>query len=289
MRYFHSVGKGIVLPLFFLLFSSCSKKSTTDTTTITPPPTSSDADLKSLPKDLGGIQTAVYLSSNIDYGYFVYTPSGYNSNQADYPLLVFLHGSGEVGNSMVDHNALNKLLAHGPPGLISRKNWAPRYPMIVVSPQSLSTAFDPAVMQNFIKYLIKTYRVNIHRIYFTGLSLGALHVFQYITQYVDQSYAAAAVPMSAAYENHPLIANLVKTPIWTFSGESDHTVFIKLITTIGDLNILNPPVKAKITGFPGIGHDCWDLVYSGSGMGKEDSSYDAFNMSIYDWMFQYTK
>lgn len=287
MKQLKNLSKVTIFPLFFLFISSCGKKST-DNPTTTPPPSGSDADLKSLPKDLGGVQTAVYLNSNIDFGYFIYTPSGYSSNQAYYPLLVFLHGVGEKGNSMLDHNVLSRLLIHGPPELISQKKWAPKYPMIVVSPQCVSY-FDTAAMRNFMNYIIKTYRVNIHRIYFTGLSLGANGVFQYMTQYGDQSYVAAAFPMSAAYENHPNIANLSNIPIWTFCGENDYSIFPKLVMTIDDLNKFNPPVKAKITGFPGIGHDCWDLVYSGSGMGTEDKNYAPFNMSIYDWMFQYSK
>lgn len=288
MKCFGHLSKATIFPLLFLLVTSCGKGKTADIPTITPPPAASDADLTILPKDAGGVQTPVYLTNTIPYGYYVYTPSGYTNNQASYPLLVFLHGSGEVGNSMTTPNTIKRVLAHGPPELISKKNWSPKYPMLVVSPQCSST-FDPDSLNEFIKYIIKTYRVNTHRIYLTGLSLGGGGVFDYMTHYANNSsYVAAAVPMSAAFEKRTNLSYLVNVPIWTFVGQDD-TVFPKLKYTIDLINQLKTTLKAKITVFPGIGHDCWDLAYAGTGKGSESKSYDAFNTNIYDWLFQYAK
>lgn len=289
MRHLHNVGKAVIFPLFFLLISSCGKKSTIDTPTRTPPPTTSDADLKSLPKDVGGIQTAVNLTANIDYGYFIYTPSGYSSNQANYPLLIFLHGLGEIGNSMVDPNQLNRLLAHGPPELISKKQWSPSYPMIVVSPQTTVFNFAPAKLNSFISYIISHYHINTHRIYLTGLSMGGQGTFNYVYNYPD-GYVAAAIPMSFGFGSDKPVdySPLKNTPFWSFCGGSDPPLK-SLTNTISSIGKFNPPVKPRLTVYPGVGHDCWDITYTGSGMGSEDKNYDAFNMTIYDWMFQYSK
>ncbi len=290
MKYFKILGKTTLMPFVFLLIiSSCGKdKAQQQPQPVPNPPPVSDADLIALPKDLGGVQTPVFLTKNIKYGYYVYTPSGYTGNQANYPLLVYLHGSGDVGNSLTNPTDLKRILNYGPPQLIYNKKWSPKYPMIVVSPQS-SVGFIPDSLNEFIKYVIKTYRINTHRIYLTGLSLGGGGTFSYITNYPNNgSYVAAAIPMSAPYEKHTNISNLVKIPIWTFIGGDDVNV-LKLVTTIDLINQLSPTYKAKITVFPGVGHNCWDLAYSGSGMGRESKSYDAFNMSIYDWMFQYSK
>lgn len=43
-----------------------------------------------------------------------------------------------------------------------------------------------------------------------------------------------------------------------------------------------------VTMYPGVGHNSWTRTYDGTGMGTERADYDAFNMSIYDWMLQYT-
>lgn len=58
---------------------------------------------------------------------------------------------------------------------------------------------------------------------------------------------------------------------------------------IDSLNASHPAVRARITVFPGVGHnEVVHLVYEGSGMGKEPPSYTAFQTDIYSWMAQYT-
>ena len=58
---------------------------------------------------------------------------------------------------------------------------------------------------------------------------------------------------------------------------------------VDSINKYNPLVKAKLTLYPGVGHDSWSRTYDGSGMGTERADYESFDMSIYDWMFLYTK
>ena len=290
MNQLKTLSKVVITPLLFLLISSCGKNNAPDAPTVTPPPVSSDADLKSLPKDQGGVQTAVYLNNNIDYGYYIYTPSGYSSNQDKYPLLIFLHGGGEEGNSQVDPNYLKRVLTHGPPELISKKQWSPVYPMIVVSPQETGSRFDPDSLQHFIKYIVSNYRINTHRIYLTGLSMGGISAYNYLSKYAKTGYVAAAVPLSIRFDanRYPNPLDLLNFPLWTFVGSADIGVN-DCINIANSINQLKPALKAKLTIFPGVGHDCWDPVYSGSAMGTGDKNYDPFNMSIYDWMFQYSK
>ncbi len=288
MKYFKNLGKGVCIPILFLfIVSSCGKDKTNSPTPSSP--ATSDADLKALPKDLGGIQMPVLLNNtdNTSYGYYVYTPSGYQSNNTSYPLLIFLHGGGEVGNSLTTPGEINRVLAHGPPQMISQHRWAPTYPMIVVSPQTTTLGFKPAELNTFINYIISKYRINIHRVYLTGLSMGGGSAFHYIAAYPN-GYIAAAVPMSAALDKQVDHSPLKNFPLWSFCGGND-TPLPQLIATTNEILSFIPSIKPRLTVFPGVGHDCWDLVYSGSGMGSESKSYDTFNMSIYDWMFQYAK
>lgn len=93
-----------IMVLTFSLSFSCTKKDS-----IKP----DYSNLVNLPKDTGGIQSPVYYNSNVNsFGYYIYTPSGYKDNQAEYPLLIFLHGSGEKGNSMLDKTLLKKVLSN---------------------------------------------------------------------------------------------------------------------------------------------------------------------------------
>ena len=265
-----------------IVLFSCSKENES-----TPPDYSN---IETLPKDSGGIQKAVFYNSSINiYGYYVYIPSGYEQSKAIYPLLIFLHGSGEAGNSMKDSSVLKKVANNGPPKLIKYKKWSPRYPMIVVSPQCQDSWWDPNKVHKFIGSLIKNYRINPKRIYLTGLSMGGYGSYSYIETYADSGYAAAVVSICGA-GNPSKASKYMKTPLWAFHGDADKTVpTINSINIVSAINILNPEIKAKLTIYPGVGHDSWSMTYDGSGMGKESKSYDAFNMSIYDWMFQYSK
>ncbi len=291
MKCFSNLNKSTVLLsviVVFLSLSSCKKNIVDQPGTVQPTPVS-DADLKALPKDLGGIHTPVFLNTtdNTSYGYYVYTPSGYQNNNSSYPLLIFLHGAGEIGNSMTTPGELKRLLAHGPPQLISQHLWAPTYPMIVVSPQSAILGFKPTELNAFITKIISKYRINIHRVYLTGISMGGLSTFHYLTTYPN-GYVAAAVPMSAAFDKQADYSPLKNLPLWSFIG-GDDAPLTNLIVTINTIVNFKPLIKPKLTVFPGLGHNIWGLVYSGSGMGLESQSYDAFNMSIYDWMFKYAK
>ena len=55
------------------------------------------------------------------------------------------------------------------------------------------------------------------------------------------------------------------------------------------INEANPETRAKLTIYPGVGHDSWTRTYNSSGMGDESTDYDPFDISIYDWMFLFEK
>ncbi len=247
------------------------------------------SNLNNLPKDTGGVQRAYFLNSSIEYGYYIYTPSGYEKNTANYPLLLFLHGSGEKGNSLNDTNSLKKVLVNGPPRLIKYKKWSPKYPMIVLTPQCHEGGWDGKKLHRFLTYIQTKYRINTLRIYLTGLSMGGYGTFSYLAATGDTSYIAAAVPICGGGSTNSA-SKMTTVPIWAFHGDSDGTVNVSnSINMITAINALKPIVKAKITVYPSVGHDSWSRTYDGSGMGTEKSDYDAFNTSIYDWMFSYTK
>lgn len=246
--------------------------------------------LENLPKDSGGIQQAVVYNSQVNpLGYYIYTPKGYEKNEAIYPLLVFLHGSGEKGNSMTNPAELSKVLANGPPRLIKDKKWSPRYPMIVVSPQCHDGWWDAAKVHKLIALIVKEYRINSDRIYLTGLSMGGYGTYGYVEAFSDTGYVCAAVPICGGGNTSKALA-YKNVPLWAFHGDADPTVNVNnSIDMVKAINAKAPKVKAKLTIYPGIGHDSWSRTYDGKGMGTERTDYDAFNMSIYDWMFQYKK
>lgn len=245
--------------------------------------------LSSLPPDTGGEHVAEHLlpEKNI-YGHYIYLPGGYDSG-SEYPLIVFLHGMGEIGNSQNNPDELSKVLRGGIPRLIEKKTWNPVFPALVASPQCHEGWWNAKKIHQYIEYIAAKYKVDMNRIYITGLSMGGYGVFDYVGVYGDSSYVAAAAPICGG-GNVKQGKSYQNIPIWAFHGDADPTVSIdRSIEMIEAINKQNPMHKAKLTVYPNVGHDSWTMTYDGTGMGKESSDYDSFSEDLYSWMLKYTK
>jgi len=248
-------------------------------------------DLKDLPKDQGGLHTPFPLgTTEAKFGFYAYTPSNYSSDY-EYPLILFLHGSGAIGDSSVYPEVLDKILEGGPPVLIESRRWNPTYPFVVISPQVSGGIhyWNWDEVHKFIEYIIANYSINRKRIYLTGLSLGGGGCWYYAGKYGKDCYAAAMVPICGRGEES-LIGNLTQIPIWAFHGSKDQVVTpfenYGSVTLVNSINQKNPEIKAKVTLYPGVGHDSWSRTYFDV---FGDYSYDPFHVSIFDWMLQYKK
>ena len=118
------------------------------------------------------VQSAIQLKGKIKKEvsgqYLLYLPKDYRQSTNDWPLVLFLHGSGERGTD------LELVKKHGPPMLVEQGK---EFPFILVSPQCpegryWSTEFLDAVLQQ----VQKKYRVDEDRVYVTGLSMGGYGV-----------------------------------------------------------------------------------------------------------------
>lgn len=254
------------------------------------------AGLDGLPKDTGGEHKAHPLNSDASpYGYYLYTPAGYSAAGPKYPLLIFMHGSGESANSQTSASNLDKILANGPPKLIKAKQWSPKYPMVVASLQTHTGEWDAAKVKATTEFLMKTYAIDTTRIYMTGLSLGGIGTWEQLCSYGKGSHVTAALPIAGAvfFIDATRTKRASTVPIWAFHGDADNVV-----SMTGDVNMYKainaltpaPAVKMKLTIYPGTAHDSWTKTYNNSGKGSATSSaYDPFDMDIYEWLFQYQK
>ena len=134
------------------------------------------------------------------------------------PLIVFLHGSGEVGSDnqvQVTGQNINNLL------LAAKNRGAYLYAPQTSIGWSSTTVMD-RVME-MIDQAIVDENVDNRRLYATGLSLGGGGTWNLINRHSDRF--AAAVPICAVgptWGYSP--ANLAKVPIWAFHARTDMTV-----------------------------------------------------------------
>lgn len=246
-------------------------------------------DLKVLPADKGGEHIPHVLDAGLSYGHYLYLPDGYRHDGPEYPLIVFLHGGGEKGNSQDSAAHLSRILLHGPPKLIKENRWKPPFPMIVASPQLHDIDWNAEKLHTFIKSLLNEYAVNRNRIYITGLSLGANGVFSYVSAYGNASYAAAIVPI-AGWGDPSTAAAFSNTPVWAFHNEEDNRISANSsIRMIEEINKVNPADSARVTIFPVPGHNAWEKPYAGKGMGTESADYDAYQETIYEWFIRHSR
>lgn len=241
------------------------------------------------------VQTAVPSTkiNSLINGYYEALPSDYNANPSKkYPLLVFLHGMGEIGNGSAA--ALPLVLRNGPPKLIKEGKFptainvnGQTHSFIVISPQMNGTSFTPLLIQSLMDYIINKYRVDPTRIYLTGLSMGGGMTWDYCGSTPGASKMAAIVnvcgnkPAYTGMVNGVAKANL---PVWAFHNLNDGTCPVAYTQDwIRKLNEYVPAInpKAKGTIFNASGHDAWTKAY--------DPNYKENNMNVYQWMLQYTR
>jgi dienelactone hydrolase len=233
------------------------------------------------------VQTPKYVSINGNSGgYFEYLPSGYN-NYTTYPLIVFVHGIGELGSGQPGDldkivncwTALPRLIANG--GFPTSFNvGGTQKGFIVISPQFKGWPSGSDI-NDVINYAVNNYRVDQSRIYVTGLSMGGGATWDFGAAFPTR--AAAIVPVcGATYPDQSKAQSIAnaKLPVWALHNDFDGTVQSSY-TKDWVTNITNAGGNARKTIFPDYGHDAWTKSYN--------PSYRENNMNVYEWMLQYTK
>jgi predicted peptidase len=185
-----------------------------------------------------------------------------------YPLIIFLHGSGERGN---DNEAQ---LKWGVTNFATDENML-RHPALVIAPQCpdkiswsnfsrTDMKLQPSptrpmeLLIELIHKLIKTMPVDSNRIYITGLSMGGYGTYDAIERYPH--LFAAAVPVCGGGDVSRA-ASIVHIPIWIFHGSEDPAV-----NPVYSLDMLEALTKAGahpgFTQYPEVGHFSWLGAYS---------------------------
>jgi predicted peptidase len=223
------------------------------------------------------------------HGYYEYLPAGYEQGDKKYPLLIILHGMGELGNG---ESELSKILRNGPMKLIANKTFPESFTVkdstfkfIVFAPQFLHWPW-PGTVNAIIDYAVSLYNVDRRRIYLSGLSMGGGATWECVGN--SRKYAgmiAAIVPVCGASLADSVKADIIagsNLPVWATHNQSDPVVTV--MYTDKYISYINaapspPATPARKTIFSDPGHNAWSKTY--------DPAYKENGMNVYEWMLSH--
>ena len=194
------------------------------------------------------------------YAYSVYVPPSYTPKKA-WPVILFLHGSGERGNDGFRQTEVGI-------GRAIRKNIS-LFPAIVIMPQCRPEMHWTGPMaQMALKCVEATsheYHLDPQRVYLTGLSMGGNGTWLLGAQFADRF--AALAPICGFAElgqstglDAQLAPKLTNIPIWCFHGAADKNVPVsKSREMVQQIRQLGGDIK--YTEYEDGQHSIWDRTY----------------------------
>jgi len=227
-----------------LLMSACAL-STTPMPMSAPKPSPKapgpQADQQAVAFDLPGRSTPVRT--------WVALPAAYAAGTQAWPLVVFLHGSGERGED------LEKVKVHGPPKHVAAGR---SYPFILCSPQlEEGQSWNPDTLHALRAALQARYRVDPQRITATGLSRGGHGVWHWAAAYPADLAAIAPV---CGFGNPARVCQARQVPVRAYHGSADDVVpLARQQACVDALRACGG--QAEFIVYPGVGHNAWDPAY----------------------------
>jgi predicted peptidase len=193
------------------------------------------------------------VTKQVSLDYLLALPEGYSDDGDPWPLVLFLHGAGERGAD------LDKVKIHGPPKLIEAGE---KIPAIVASPQCPAETWWTEHLDALVALLDdleERLNVDPDRIYVTGISMGGYGTWA-LAALQPERFAAAA-PVCGGGSGVATAIQVRELPIWAFHGEADQVVPVEESQRIIDAIARFGGTKAKLTTYPGVGHDSWTQTY----------------------------
>ena len=207
----------------------------------------------------------------IEYKYQVYVPPDWSSRKK-WPIILFLHGSGERGDDGLLQTAVGL-----PVAVRKDRN---RVPAVIVIPQCRKqfwwrdAPMDEVAIQT-LEAAQKEFHGDLQRTYLTGLSMGGYGTWHLAAKFPGRF--AAIVPIcggvvrpkeldnkepapDGSYEE---VAKKIGsgTPVWIFHGDQDDSVPVsesrKMAAAMKELG-----GEVHYTEYPGVGHNSWDTAYA---------------------------
>ncbi|MFA6543624.1 MAG: prolyl oligopeptidase family serine peptidase [Limisphaerales bacterium] len=234
------------------------------------------------------------LTRKIELGYLLHLPPGYDAKAAkQWPLILFLHGSGERGTNLA------QVSIHGPPKLVKKNPPVPKKEgdearkdreaatkllvekFIVVSPQCPDDqCWDSDAILGLLDGVQAGHKVDKSRVYLTGLSMGGYGSWALLAK-APERFAAVA-PICGGGDTIDFLLPgpgkapaLKATPVWAFHGAKDSVVLPaeseRLVALLKKLGVKD----VQLTVYPEANHDSWTATYN--------------NPKLYEWFLAHER
>ncbi len=202
--------------------------------------------------------------------YYITLPSGYETSNRDWPVLLFLHGGGGLieGRRAIGPHRIAGELEH--------------YPFIVVTPmvgrpRGWSNEFHLGVLNTLLDEVLANYRADSARVYVTGVSMGGSGTWALAIDSPDRF--AAIAPVSYGSKKDQDLARIKDLPISIYHCVLDHKApYRKSAESFAALEKLGADVTLTsypLGGLDGNPHDGWARTYS--------------NLAFYEWLLKHRK
>lgn len=210
----------------------------------------------------------VYKTGDTELPFRLLAPDTSSDNTTKYPLIVFLHGSGERGTNnraQMEDSLIKGISANGTKCFVAMfqcpKNdyWAS---------EKISSAVTGCV-----NLLSRQYPVDENRTYITGLSMGGCGTYDQI--FMNPDLYAASIALCGYYNNCSDYSAFAAIPLWIAHATGDPSVDVQCSRDIyagikalgGELAIYEEIDSDE--------HDIWDDFYA--------------RAEVWNWLFAKTK
>ncbi len=194
-----------------------------------------------------------------------------------YPLHIFLHGSGERGSDNKSQ------LAHGSELFIQKSK---KFPAIVIFPQCPVNDFwaqrsysrDTINNENIFDFptnptpswamravialleeQLQLDYIDRNRVYLGGLSMGGMGTFELLAH--KPKIFAAATPICGGGNPELLKGYAQEVPLWIFHGDADKVVPVRYSKIMVE-GLIKEGIEPKFTVYPGVGHNSWTPAFA---------------------------
>jgi predicted peptidase len=209
--------------------------------------------------------------------------SSFKKSEANFPLLIYLHGSGGGFAPLERIGGQARALLFG----IEKFGKRPCY---VVVPQCFQktksgtkSTWEPQDLNLLLDDLLEKFPIDSKRVYLTGNSMGGYGCWAWGGHSPERLAAVAPVvggigpggPKDVSPDIEERAKNLAKVPVYAFAGGKDRVVPAERSERMISQILKAGGKDAKLKIFPDTGHNARQLVYT--------------SKEFYDWMFAQSK